>query len=481
VFKRIAAWLDDRLGLSTSLLPLLRHPVPRSINWWYVLGSATLVAFIVQVVTGVALAFTYVPAPISAYESLEFITHRALLGSVVRGIHYFGASAMVVLVVAHTVRVFLMASYKFPREMNWISGVLLLLLTLGMAFTGQLLRWNQDAYWAIVVAAEQAARTPLIGSILAQIIIAGRVVGEATLTRFYATHVFLLPAVMFILIGLHLYLLLKHGISEPPRAGEPVDRRTYRQRYNEVLARGIPFWPDAAWRDVVFALVIGAGVLALAVFVGAPELGERADPTIVNANPRPDWYLLWYFALLSVIPPAFEDIVIIGLPLIVLVALLVLPFLSPTGERSPRRRPWAIATVAATALLIAVLLNLGYRAPWAPELRPEPLPAALVQGLEEPAARGAVIFQTRGCLSCHTMAGSGGRKGPDLTTVGDRLDKAALITRIVGGGHGMPMYGTVLTPAELDALVDFLAQRTTRAEQEEPQEGVSRAPRPTSR
>jgi ubiquinol-cytochrome c reductase cytochrome b subunit len=462
VLKRIAAWLDDRLGLSDSVLPVLRHPVPRDVNWWYVLGSATLVAFIVQIVTGVALAFTYVPAPNTAYESLEFITHRALLGNVVRGIHFFGASAMVILIAAHAARVFLMGSYKFPREMGWLTGVLLLMLTLGMAFTGQLLRWNQDAYWAIVVAAEQAGRAPVIGPTLAQVIVAGQVVGEATLTRFYATHVFLLPALMFALIGLHLYLVVRHGISEPPRVGEPVDRATYRQRYKGILARGVPFWPDAAWKDVVFAVVVGTVVLALAVAVGAPELGKRADPTVIDANPRPDWYFLWYFALLSLIPPAFENLVIVGFPLLVLVALLALPFLAPTGERHPQRRPWALAAVVMAALILAVLVHVGYRAPWSPKLHPEPLPAAVVQGLDEPAALGAALFQTKGCLACHTLAGTGGRKGPDLTAVGDRLDRAALVTRITSGGHAMPAYGSVLTPPELDALVAFLAQRTAR-------------------
>lgn len=462
LLRRIAEWVDDRLGLSASWLPFLRHPVPRNVNWWYVLGSATLVAFVAQIVTGVALAFTYIPAPNAAYESLDFITHRAVLGNVVRGIHYFGASAMVILVVAHTIRVFLMGSYKFPREMNWITGVLLLLLTLGMGFTGQLLRWNQDAYWAIVVAAEQAGRTPLIGPGLVQLIVAGQVVGEATLTRFYATHVFLLPALMFALIGIHLYLVGRHGISEPPRAGEPVDRRTYRERYREILAQGVPFWPDAAWRDAVFAVAVGAIVVLLAVFVGAPELGERADPTVMDANPRPDWYFLWYFALLSLTPPNLEDVVIIGFPAVVMLALLALPLLAPTGERSPRRRPLAVASVGAALLAVGILLHIGYRAPWSPKLHPEPLPAAVLQGLPEPALIGASLFQTKGCLNCHTMAGSGGRKGPDLTDVGDRLDMGALVTRIVSGGHAMPAYGTVLTPDEIDALSVFLAQRRTR-------------------
>ena len=152
-------WLDDRLGFSASIKPLIEHPVPPT-GWDYTIGSAALIAFTVQVVTGVALAFAYVPTPDHAYESLEFITNGAILGNVVRGIHYWGASAMVLLVSAHAAQVFLIGAFKFPREVNWLSGAVLLVFTFGMAFTGQLLRWNQDAYWAVVVGASQAARAP---------------------------------------------------------------------------------------------------------------------------------------------------------------------------------------------------------------------------------------------------------------------------------------------------------------------------------
>ena len=194
--RRLYHWLDERLGLSRTILPIIRHPVPRSVGWWYVFGSATLVAFVVQVVTGVALAFAYVPAPNSAYASLEFITREATLGHIVRGIHYWGASAMVVLIGIHVTRVFLTGSFKYPRELNWLTGVVLLVCTLAMAFTGQLLRWDQDAYWGVVVAAEQAGRAPVIGPLLVHLVVAGQTVGGSTLTRFYATHVFLLPALI---------------------------------------------------------------------------------------------------------------------------------------------------------------------------------------------------------------------------------------------------------------------------------------------
>ena len=463
MIKQLYRWLDDRLGLSSAIMPVVEHPVPRSINWWYVLGSATLVAFTAQVVTGVALAFSYVPAPNSAYESLTFITHAAVLGKVVRGIHYYGSSAMVVLISLHLARTFLMGSFKFPRELNWLSGVFLFALTLGMAFTGQLLRWNQDAYWAVVVGAAQAARTPLVGEWLVQLLLAGQTVGGATLTRFYATHVFLLPAAMFGLIAVHLYLIVRHGISEPPRAGWPVDRARYREWYDRLLhEEGVPFWPDAAWRDVVFALAVGAVVVALSILVGPAELGERADPTNLRAYPRPDWYFLWYFALLSLIPPATESVVIIGFPTLIGAILLILPFVAPAGERSPRRRPWAVASIGLSALAIAVLLREGIEAPWSPDLNPPRVPVALVAGLGQPAERGLMLFQAKDCVSCHMLGGAGGRRGPDLDGVGARLSRDQLTWRILYGGNGMPAYGQSLTPEETGDLVELLAAQGTR-------------------
>ncbi len=460
---RIWRWWDDRLGFTRSVKPIVEHPVPPNLNWWYVLGSATLIAFIVQVVTGVALAFSYVPAPNSAYDSLTFITHQAVLGNVVRGLHYFGSSAMVILIGAHMAHVFLTGSYKFPREVNWLTGVILLVLTLGMAFTGQLLRWNQDAYWAVVVGAEQAARAPFVGELLARILIAGQTVGGATLTRFYATHVFLLPALMFILIGTHLYLVIQHGVSEPPEPGQRVDPKTYRQRYDELLHKvGVPFWPDAAWKDVVFALGVGAIVLALAILVGPPELGTQADPTIIQADPRPDWYFLWYFALLALLPAGIEDYFMVGFPLLVGVALIALPFVAPAGERSPQRRPWAVAAVVIAVVSMFTLIELGNRAPWSPVFDTATLSSSVTAALTGDAASGAQLFQQNDCIACHMIQGAGGERGPNLTAVGDRLTPEQLTTRILNGGHNMPAYGQTLSPDDVSALVTFLSGRHAR-------------------
>lgn len=464
-WQRFWGWIDDRLGWSSAIVPIIEHPVPKNVNWWYVLGSATLVAFIFQVVTGVALAFAYVPSTADAYQSVNWITNNEALGAVVRGIHYWGASAMVILIFLHVARVFLTGSYKFPRELNWLTGVVLLLLTLGMAFTGQLLRWDQDSYWAVGIAAQMAARTPLIGDWIAKVAVAGQTISGATLTRFYATHVFLIPALMFLFIGTHLYLVVRHGISEPPETGRPVDPKTYRKWYDDLLHReGIPFWPDAAWRDVIFALTVGCVVLILAFTIGPKHLGPAADPTNIRANPRPDWYFLWYFALLALMPPKLEDWFIIGFPLVVVLIMLLLPFFAGTGERSPKRRPWAVAVVLIACTAVAVLVRAGQVAPWSPNFTPQPLPAEVVRPLSGQAKLGATLFQQNGCQNCHTIAGTGGNRGPNLTTVGSRLSTDQLTWRILYGGVNMPAFANNLTPQQVKALVAFLsAQKRTTA------------------
>jgi ubiquinol-cytochrome c reductase cytochrome b subunit len=460
---RVLRWLDERFEFGDSVMVVLRHPVPRElergVGWWYVFGSATLAVFVVQVVTGVGLAMTYVPAPNSAYESLQFISHDATLGGVVRGLHYFGAGAMVILVLVHMTQVYLFGAFKFPREANWLTGSLLLLATLAMAFTGQLLRWDQDAFWSIVVAAEQAARAPLIGDWLTRLIVAGNNVGGATLTRFYATHVFLIPAAIFGLIGLHLYLVVKRGISEPPVPGVPVDRPTYRARYAEMLRRGIPFWPDAAWRDAAISFVAVVAVVLLAAIVGAPNLGKPPDPTNVLADPRPDWYFLGYFALLALIPPVTESIVIVGVPLFAFVFLFLVPILWPDGERHWSRRPVAIAAVALPFFAYAALTVAGLESPWVPRLEGGALPAAVTAGLDAQASRGATLFVSKACFACHAISGAGGKRGPDLTHVSSRLTPDAITARIANGGGGMPAFAGSLAPDELADLTAFLVTR----------------------
>ncbi|HVA62262.1 MAG TPA: cytochrome b N-terminal domain-containing protein [Terriglobales bacterium] len=461
MLRRAWNWFDDLTGISAMLHPLLFHPVPRARKsaWLYVLGSATLIVFLVQIVTGIALSSAYVASSGQAYLTLLFIS-GSQFGAIVRGIHYFGASAMVILIGIHAIRVYLMASYKYPRQMNWLTGVALLFLTLGMAFTGQLLRWDQNGFWSAVVAAEQAGRTPLIGNWLGHFILAGDTAGGATLSRFFAAHVFFIPALMFLFLGLHLYLVIHNGISEPPQAGRPVDPRTYRVWYQELLARdGEPFWPNAAWRDVVFGFLVVVTIVALAVAIGPAKVGQAPDPTLIGASPKPDWYLLWYYALLSVIPRWSENAVILVAPLLFALALLLLPFAAGRGERSPLRRPWALVIVAAIIITIAYYGRLGARAPWSPRLAAPPLPEAIVGTANGPVAAGALLFYQKGCEFCHTVAGYGGIRGPDLSDAGDRLTSEQITTRIFSGAPNMPSYRGNISAPDLANLIAFLESR----------------------
>ena len=459
MIREFLGWLDDRSGLVTWARHALEHPVPRRTGWWYVFGSATFIAFMLQVVTGIALATAYVPSTGDAYESLRFISEQALMGRFLRGLHYFGASAMVVLVGIHVARVYVMGAYKFPRELNWLTGALLLLLTLALAFTGQLLRWDQTAVWSTIVAAAQAGRMPVVGRGLAHFVLAGDTVGGTTLSRFFAFHVFFIPALVFLLIGLHLWLVLKHGISEPPEEGQPVDKATYRARYAELLKRdGVPFWPDAAWRDVVFGAGVVAVVALLAVVIGPPALGNPPDPSLLHADPRPDWYFLWYFAILALTPSHLETAVIIVAPLVFGAVLLLIPLFN-TGERSVKRRPWAGILVVLIVTIIGAFWYAGEQAPWSPDFAAKPLAAATLRDTSAAVVNGARLFHEKGCEFCHMIAGQGGKRGPDLTMVATRMSPLEMVGRITNGGPNMPAYVSSLSQEELDAIVAFLATR----------------------
>jgi len=459
VIKRLLATLDDRTGLLTWARGVLEHPVPPRTGWWYVFGSATFLAFVLQVVTGIALATAYVPSAGDAYASLRFITDQALMGRFLRGLHSFGGSAMVVLIGVHVARVYLMGAFKYPRELNWLTGAILLLLTLALAFTGQLLRWDQTAVWSVIVAAAQAGRVPVVGQDVARFLLAGDTVGGATLSRFFAFHVFFIPALVFLLVGLHLALVLRHGISERPTVGDPVEKATYRARYDALLRReGVPFWPDAAWRDVVFGAAVVALVALLALTIGPPELGQQPDPSILQAYPRPDWYFLWYFAVLALTPTHLETVVIVLGPLIFGAILLFVPFFN-TGERSVGRRPWAAILVLLIVSVIGVFWIAGERAPWSPDFAAKPLSATVVRDTTPEVVEGARLFYTKGCEFCHAINGEGGQRGPDLTLVATRMTPLEIVGRIANGGPNMPAFTRTLTPEEIQTIVAFLATR----------------------
>ncbi|MBS1957732.1 MAG: cytochrome b N-terminal domain-containing protein [Cyanobacteria bacterium SZAS-4] len=462
LLDNVINWLDDRTGLKAPIIDTLTHLVPPGAKWAYVFGSAVLTALLVQLVTGVALATVYVPSGGEAFDTILYITTQAPFGKLVRGMHYFGASAMIVFAVIHMAQVYLWGAYKYPREVNWLSGVALLFFTVAMGFTGQILRWDQNSVWTVAVGAEQALRAPFVGDLISKFLVSGKTVGGTTLSHFFALHVFIFPGLLLALLALHLYLVLKNGISEPPLPGKLVDPATYREKYHAMLHRiGKPFWPDAAWRDMVFSSIVVAGILACAVWLGPPAIEKPPDPSLVDAQPRPDWYLVWYFAILALLPHKAEDPIIILFPIFLAVTLLSVPFLSNKGERSFKRRPWAVAIVIFALGSITALTYEGFKEPWTPKFDAVPLTQEIVGSGSGPISSGAGTFADKGCLYCHTISGHGGKRGPDLTDVGERLTQEQLTLRIVNGGYNMPAYGGNITPKELQDLTTFLESRKT--------------------
>jgi ubiquinol-cytochrome c reductase cytochrome b subunit len=305
--------------------------VPRqTASWAYVFGSGALTLFAFQLVTGVLLALLYVPSAAEAWDGLQAMNHQIAAGWYIRALHGWGSNFMVAIVLIHLVQVFLFGAYKFPRELTWLLGVLLLLLTLGMAFTGQVLRFDQDAYWGVGIGASISSRVPGMGNALVRLLLGGPIIGGATLSRFFALHVFVVPGILIGAVTLHVLMVLKLGVNEWPMPGRIVRRSTYLQDYQKLTeADGVPFAPYAIWKDIAFS-----GAMVLAVMVCAALLGPFGpsgppDPTIIQTTPRPDYFFLWIYALLSYLPPSAETPVLLIAPVLVIaVPLVLLPFVA---------------------------------------------------------------------------------------------------------------------------------------------------------
>src|ERR1700675_3320300 len=419
LIKDVGAWLEARLQLATPIRNTMEHPVPRdTASWFYVFGSAALTCFMLQVVTGILLALIYVPSAGEAWNSLQTLNHGVSLGWFIRALHGWGSNFMVAIVLIHMVQVILFGAYKFPRELTWIIGVLLLLLTPGMAFTGQVLRFDQDAYWGLGIGASISSRIPVLGPWIVNLLLGGPIIAGATLSRFFALHVFVIPGMLFAFVGLHLLMVLKLGINEWPMPGRIVRRATYIKDYHELIRTdGIPFVPGAVTKDLFFSGFILLSIVACAVYFGPFGPSGQPDPTIIQTAPRPDYFFLWLYAVLSLLPPSMETPALLIGPVIALVVLLALPFVSGEGEKSWKRRPIAVLTILLVAVALGTFTHLADHAPWSPVMDAwsgEPLPPPYLKGRTALERQGALVFQVKQCHNCHALGGGGGERGPAL-------------------------------------------------------------------
>ena len=367
---------------------------------------------------------------------------------------------MVALVLIHMCQVILFGAYKFPRELTWIIGVFLLLLTLGMAFTGQVLRFDQDAYWGLGIGVSIVGRVPFIGAFLVHMLLGGPIIAGDTLSRFFAIHVFVIPGILIGLVSLHLLLVLKLGINDWPMPGRIVRRSTYIKEYQEMTRTdGVPFVPEAVWKDMFFSAAIVVAVMICAAFLGPFGPSGFPDPTIVQTVPKPDFFFRWLYAMLALLPPEMETPVLLIAPVVVIGFLILLPFLSGEGEKSWRRRPIAVVTLLLTAVALGTFTQLANYSPWSPVMdgwSGDPVPVEYLKGRSPLERQGALVFQVKQCRNCHSIGGSGGKRGPALDRVATNLTRDQLVRQVIQGGGNMPAYGKNLTPPEVTALVSFL-------------------------
>jgi len=403
---RLLDFLEDRLGLASLWRDSMPHKrPPRGIGYLRTLGFAALTVLVLQLLSGVGLAFHYVPATDLAYDSIRAMEKDVPWGRFVRALHHFGASAFVILLALHLCRVFFTGAYKRPREFTWLTGVGLLLVVLGFGFTGYLLPWDQKAYFATKVGTEIAGKAPLLGEHLRIALNGGESVGPPTLTRFYVIHVVLLPLALLGLLGLHLFLIQKHGVTPP---GLPVE---------DPGQPGEPYFPHHTFKEAV----VGAGV-TLVLFVLAfgwnAPLEALAEPAETGYDPRPDWYFLGLFQLLKIFKGPLESVGTFWLPNLFIIGLLLLPFLDRSPHRHWRRRPLVTGLGICTLVVMCALTWMGARdAPDNDPVVPYPI------GYTDAEKRGYILVRRLKCTECHKYEMDGVTYGeskhdaPDLNDI----------------------------------------------------------------
>ncbi len=447
-FARLLGWLEHRVGLETAARKFLYDDVPASSGWPQVFGSVALFLFLVQAFTGLLLAFNYAPTPGDAYNSLQYIIREVTAGRLIRGLHHWGASMMIIVVVLHMTQVFLWGAYKKPREATWIVGVVLLLITLSYGLTGYLLPWDNRAYWGTVVTTQLVTKTPLIGPYLGRLLGTDGSIGVVTFTRFYALHVLLLPPLTTFLIALHVYLVRKHGVTPAP--GDAAPRKK--------------FFPEQVFKDTVAIFAAFAVLFLLAVVAEAP-LERLADPTDTTYIPRPEWYFLFLFQLLKLFQGPLEVLASTVLPMAAVAVLFAVPFVDRTRlrrvtERTAALSLVALAGVAWTGLTVAAVVTT-----------PRPTQGSASGGVSEWQAlspeelAGIGYFRRENCAACHSVGEGGAKIGPDLAHTAIRKDAAWMIAHFKNPAEVVPgssMPPIQLSDAQLNALAAFLLQLTPR-------------------
>ncbi len=490
----VKTWINERLPLGPVIRWSLEEDIPGGASYAYVFGSANVILFLLLVVTGVLQLFYYVPTTDHAYESVMYLRLEVAFGWLMHGLHYWCAQAFGVFVGLHLAQVFIWGAYKNPRQMTWLTGVILLLLVAALAFTGPLLAWDQVGYWAAEVGTSIMGTVPWIGDFLQRFTRGGETMGQETLSRFFIFHVAILPALLVVFLVLHLAAFRQFGGAGSWDA--------------EKQRRVGKFWPDQVYKDILVAALLIILLTDLCIFWRAPITGV-ADPLGRSLTPKPAWNFLFLYQTLKSFRGPWEVLGTVGMPLVIVLLLFFLPFYDRNPERNPRRRPIAMAGGTAFVILILMLTVLGQisqppgpgtsterstsPAPPGPGAPAEPNVAAQPQqsaaGSEKVASanvpKGQELYQTMGCAACHKINGQGGTAGPDLSNEGNKGRSVAwLVTKIQNpkvenATSLMPAYSS-LSQEQLGNLVAYLLSLRSGAETLAATDGVERRQLPPS-
>lgn len=475
VTQRLGDWLDERTGYRALLGEALDESVPGGARLRYVFGSVLTYLFMQQVVLGILLASYYSPSATDAWASTAYIQDQVTGGWFLRGLHHHGSSLMVIVLILHMAQVFLAGAYKRPREVNWWTGLAMGGLVLAFALTGYLLPWDQKGYWATQVATGIMGGVPG-GEPLQALVQGGTEYGNLTITRFYALHVFVLPLGLTALLGLHLFLFRKHGVTPPAKLSEA-----------ELVNKTQPFWPNQLFLDVLAMFVTGLALVLITVQTHGAELFAPADPAS-NFVARPEWYFLFLFQLLKYFDGPLTIVATVLIPGAVATFLMLLPFVDRKPERALRKRG---SVVAAMGLLMAGVVALTVIA-ISHDANDDKFQKALAQAHEQaerardlakkgvPPAGGVAVFENdpafkakrsfeEHCATCHTIDGvaKGGEEAPTLVDFSSREWLAGAVRRprsveYFGGTKGhetMEAYSAEdLSDADLDAVVEYLIE-----------------------
>ena len=431
--SNIKKTIDQRIGWEVQLKPFLYKKLPSNLGWSATLGSLCAILFAILAASGMFLAMYYSPSPDKAYQSIDYIMNDLPFGAVLRGIHHWGAGAMVLAVFTHLATVFFSGSFKAPRELTWILGVCLFLVTLGLGFTGYLLPWDQKAFWATVVSSNIPGDIPLIGHVLTNLLLSGDTVSGLTLTRFYSIHMLILPAAMLFLIAGHIYLVRLHGVCEhsfsqkPDKPSQKLDKSNQKQgkpsqnsdkpsqkpdknRFRIKENRLYRFFPEHTARSSVVFMVV-FGIILLLSFFGEIPREQIAGTLDESYLPRPEWYYMWLFQLLTYFSGSTEIIGSLVLPAIGVLLLFALPFLEKSKFQGTANRPLATA-VGVTSIICIIYLSITGFAGARPYGNTILIPDRPLTQKEE---LGLQIYVKQDCAYCHHIQGQGGRRvGPDM-------------------------------------------------------------------